>query len=138
MTKILLVILSVSLVGCGAVSQLSPEMADVIERRLPFIDPRGGQLCMFRASNFVGAAMSYDIYANNEYIGRLPNSSYFCTNLEPGEYVISTGGTWQRGGSEIIISKGRRKFMELHVGTGGIRVDSVIPDVGLAGIYDAM
>lgn len=138
MKKCLFIVLTLMLSGCGNISQLTPEIADYVEPRLPYIDPRGGQLCMFRASNYVGTFMSYDIYADDEYIGRLPNGSYFCTNLEPGEYIISTGGTWQRGGADIFITKGRRKFMELYVGMGGTRVDSVIPEVGLAGIYDAM
>ncbi len=138
MKKASLILLTLALVGCGTVSQISPEQMTITERYLPAIDPRGGQLCVFRASNYVGMPLSYEIYANNEFIGRLRNSSYFCTNLEPGEYVISTGGTWHRGGAEIVISQGRRKFMELYVGSAGVRFDSVIPEVGLAGIHDTM
>lgn len=138
MKKILLFLLTITLSACGGVSQITSEEAAVTARRLPNIDPRGGQLCMFRSSNFVGAAMTYEIYADDEYIGRLPNDTYFCINLEPGEYVISTGGSWQRAGAETIISRGKRKFMELYVGMNGVSIHSVTPEVGLAGIYDTI
>ena len=138
MKKILLFLVSITLSACGRVSQITSEDAAMTARKLPNIDPRGGQLCMFRSSNAVGVAMTYEIYADDEYIGRLPNDTYFCINLEPGEYVISTGGSWQRAGAETIISRGKRKFMELYVGMNGVSIHSVTPEVGLAGIRDSI
>lgn len=138
MKKILSFLLTITLSACGGVSQITSEEAAVTARRLPNIDPRGGQLCMFRASNVVGVAVSYEIYADDEYIGRLSNDAYFCINIEPGEYIISTGGSWQRAGAETIISRGKRKFMELYVGMNGVSIHSVTPEVGLAGIYDTI
>jgi len=137
MKKASLIIMALALVGCGQVSQITPEIVAFTEPKLPNIDPRGGQLCIFRASNFLGATTAVKLYANTDYIGRLTNGSYFCTNLEPGEYIISTGGSLSRAGAEINIVQSRRKFMELYVGSG-IRIDAVIPEVGLAGIYDTM
>lgn len=68
----------------------------------------------------------------------MSNDAYFCINLEPGEDVISTGGSWQRAGAETIISRGKRKFIELYVGMNGVSIHSVTPEVGLAGIRDSM
>ena len=138
MKKFLLLSLVFSLSGCGVVSQTTPETSAFTMQQLPALDSRGGQLCIFRASNFAGAGTAYKIYADDEYIGRLPNNSYFCINLELGEYVISTGGSWQRAGTETIISQGKRKFMELYVGMNGVSIHSVTPDVGLAGIYSTI
>lgn len=138
MKKTLLFLLTIALSACGGISQITSEDAAMTARRLPNINPRGGQLCIFRSSNVVGMAMTYEIYADDEYIGRLPNDTYFCINLEPGEYVISTGGSWQRAGAETIISRGKRKFMELYVGMNGVSINSVTPEVGLAGIYDTI
>lgn len=138
MKQTLLFLLTIALSACGGISQITSEDAAMTARRLPNINPRGGQLCIFRSSNVVGMAMTYEIYADGEYIGRLSNDTYFCTNLEPGEYVISTGGSWQRAGAETVISRGKRKFMELYVGMNGVSINSVTPEVGLAGIRDAM
>jgi len=139
MKKYLPLLPILALAACGGMSQITPDMEIATENRLPDIDPRGGQLCIFRASNFIGGGASCEINANNEYIGRLPNSSFFCINLMPDEYTLTGrcfGGA--RFGAETIIRQGQRRFMELQVASTGVQLISHTRETALGGLYDAM
>ena len=126
------------LTACGGVSQITPMQQSQVEQLLPAIDSAYGQICIFRASNYGGAAVSFEMRANGESIGRLSNSSYFCTNLSPDEYII-TGESWTgyRVSAETIIRSGTRKYMELQVGMDNQLILQT-RELGLAGIYGAM
>jgi hypothetical protein len=135
MKKVLLV--TILLAGCGGISQLSPDGQQLVESQLPAIETGTGQLCIFRASYLAGMGAGCDLYANEQKIGRLPNSSYFCANLTPGEYTINAkcfGGA--RMGAETIIKSGERKYMELSVASSTLMGQT--RDTGLSGIHAAM
>ena len=51
-----ILLLPLMLVACGGIRDISPAQQVMTEQQLPPIDPRGGQLCAFRVSNFSGAA----------------------------------------------------------------------------------
>jgi hypothetical protein len=125
------------LTACGGISQITPDIEKQTESKLPAIDSTGGQLCLFRVANFVSMGSSCEIFANEEYIGRLPNSSYFCANLSPDEYTITAkcfGGG--RMGAETTIRAGQRKYIELSA--ANISLTSQTREIGLAGIYGTM
>jgi len=132
-----ILLLPLMLVTCGGIRDISPAQQFATEQQLPPIDPRGGQLCAFRVSNFSGAAITYDLRANDEPIGRLSNNSYFCVNLLPKEYVISGDSSYwgaRRVGTETIIRQGERRFIELQVGASPI-LSTQTREIGLAGIH---
>ncbi|MDL2296065.1 hypothetical protein LJC18_04655 [Lachnospiraceae bacterium OttesenSCG-928-E19] len=138
--KYICLLLPMVLVACGGISEISHQEEVMTESRLPLIDPRGGQLCVFRVYNLTGSMVAYSIKADDEYIGRLSNDSYFCVNLTPGEYVINGDTTHfgsQRVAAEVKIKQGMRKFMELQVGYSSV-LSNQTQSIGLAGIYSVM
>jgi len=136
MKKLIPVFSVLALTACGGISEITPDMQAATEKKLPAIDSKGGQLCIFRVSNAIGMAVICDMYANDEFIGRLSNRSYFCVNLSPDEYTITGkcfGGS--RVGAEVNIRQGQRKYMEL---SGGPVLQSQTREVGLSGIHGVM
>lgn len=139
MKKIIILCALVSLSGCGGITMIDEKQQAMIETKLPAIDPKGGQLCICRASNFAGSGAIVGLKANDENIGELPNSSYFCINLSPDQYSITGDCTMcSRMGSETIIKQGQRKYMELYVGMNGMNLHSTSREIGLSCINGRM
>lgn len=137
MKKLIMLSGLIVLAACGGISQITPEQEIITENKLPIIEPAKGQLCMFRVANFVSMGSSCDVFANDEKIGRLPNSSYFCVNLLPAEYTIAAkcfGGG--RQSASIIITQGQRKYMEMSAANGTMMPQS--KSIGLSGINQTM
>ena len=126
------------LTACGGISEITPDVQYQTESQLPAIDTGMGQLCIFRVSNMTGMAVALEMLANDKYIGRLPNSSYFCANLIPDEYIITGTPTWNEGNNrasaETIVRAGTRKYMELQVGMN-MGLSTTTRELGLAGIH---
>jgi hypothetical protein len=125
------------LAACGGISEIDRDTMTRTESRLPPIDPRGGQLCVFRVQHYMLMMVAQDVWADGEFIGHLPNDSWFCVNLTPGDYIITTDGSLGfRAGANVAINARVRKFMELNADAKNLIPQT--PEVGLAGIYSAM
>ena len=139
MKKIITMLSVLTLTACGGITRITPESQDSIENLLPVIHPDGGQLCVCRTSNYAGSGLVPILEANGEYIGRLPNNSFFCVNLMPDDYAI-TSDCWNcaRVGAETTIRQGERKFMELFLGFNGKNIHRTSREMGLSCIAGRM
>jgi hypothetical protein len=139
MRKLIILCSLYALAACGGITQIDENQQAITEAKLPAIDPAGGQLCVCRASNYVGGGAILGLKANGEYIGDVPNGSYLCANLSPDEYSITGDCTLcSRVGAETLIKQGQRKYMELYVGMNGMNLHSTSREIGLSCIADAM
>lgn len=145
MKNLMLILPVFMLTACMGIARLDTYQQAQIEAQLPPIDPEGGQLCMFRVSSFIGMAATFNMQANSEDIGRLSNSSYFCANLLPGEYIITGEASYGRVrvagvGTETTIRQGQRKYIELKtdVTTSAGQLIHQTREIGLGAIYNIM
>ena len=138
MKKLIILNSILVLSACGGIKMIDANQQTIIEKQLPKIADKGGQLCICRANNFLAAVRSYDMTANKEFIGNLPNDSYFCVNLSPDEYLIAgdSGFGMPRVSAETTIKQGQRKYMEVQINTGTLSTTS--SEVGLSCIAGTM
>lgn len=133
-----LLIVGLLLSGCGGISIVGEEVQSQVESKLPSIPSDQGQLCICRVYNFARFTSVFDMKANGEDIGRLSSGSYFCINLEPDEYIISTKLGFNRASEEVLIRPGVRKYMDFQFGLDGLDFDSTSREVGLSCINSVM
>lgn len=107
-----LLMLAVSLAfGCAAKGPAFSKiaMADI---------PAGkGLIYVYRPSGFVGAAVSYDVWAGKEKLGYLVQGGYFTYLASPGELEL-TAKTEARASLTLDVRAGQEHYVRGSVGVG--------------------
>jgi hypothetical protein len=58
-----------------------------ISAQVPEADPDKGLVVFYRAANFKGGAIRFNVQHADGVIGTLTNGSFFCKCLEPGQHT---------------------------------------------------
>ena len=76
-----------------------------------------GKIYVYRPSALKGAAIHYDIKANDNYIGHIRNGGYFDAELQPGNYNLTAQTEVERGIS-VPLQAGEIQCVKTSVGLG--------------------
>lgn len=76
-----------------------------------------GRVIFYRESNVTGAAVSYDVFANNVLAARLKNGSYYVFNCPPGNYTFRIEN-FRNTEVTMKVEKGRTYYLRFGLKTG--------------------
>lgn len=76
-----------------------------------------GRIFFFRENNYVGSAVSYNIFVNDSLVVRLKNASFFEYVCDPGHYVIIVNN-YQDTRTDLIVEEGDVLYLRFGLNTG--------------------
>jgi hypothetical protein len=120
MQKVLLLLTTVSLIGCASLPNFT-EYA----KRLPPTTQGEGRIWFYRSSRFVGSGIQPSVLLNGETIGKARPGGYFYVDRPAGNYVV-TCETEQINECRLVLEPRSTKYVRLTMGLG-VWIASIVP-----------
>lgn len=106
---LILIVLTISCAGPGMLTQ------DI--QQFPEPEENMGIVYFYRPSSLIGAIISYDIYLDQQRVGRSINGKYFYLMLEPNQYHFSAQ-TESKEEVWVKVEEGKAYYVKTGVNLG--------------------